>query len=338
MSGVPEGQASPETFFTMDGHCDTVLDLVGLSLSSAERKPRDFFAEGSRGHVDLPRLRRGGVGCQIFALFTEDALVDRAREHTWRLFETMEGLFDDGKGMTLARKAADILKARNEGKVAAMLSIEGGEAIGEDIGALRSFHERGLRLMGLTWNRRNAIGRGAGTGGPEDGRGGLTPFGIEVVREMERLGMVVDASHLSDEALEDLLAVAERPVVASHSNSRALVPNRRNLTDAQAEAIAATGGLIGITFAGLFVDPKPAKVTKERVLEHLEHFLGLVGADHVGLGSDFDGFTEAFGLAFSSSAEFPWIAEALLARGHGREEVAKIMGGNWLRVIGEVCG
>lgn len=329
---------SLDSIFVMDGHCDTVLDLVGLSLSTGERSPRDFFIPSESGHVDLPRLLEGGVGCQIFALFTDDEFLPLAREHTWRLLGKMEEVFQAERGLRLARNKAEILAARTEGRIAGMLSMEGGEAIGEDLGELRAFYERGLRLMGLTWNRRNAIGRGAGTGTPADGLGGLTDFGVKVVREMGRLGMVIDASHLSDEAFDQLLDLAEGPVVASHSNSRALVPHRRNLSDAQAERIAASGGLVGITFAGLFVDPDPARVTRERVLEHLEHFVSLLGPEHVGLGSDFDGFTERFGLAFSSPSAFRWIAGELLRRGHPRPDVEKIMGGNWLRVIGEVCG
>jgi len=327
-----------DSIFVMDGHCDTVLDMVGLSISPRVEGPRDFFARGRTGYVDLPRLVEGNVGCQIFALFTDDSLVPRAREHTWRLFEAMEAAFDRDEDFVLARNRREILSARAEGKVAAMLSIEGGEAIGESLDELRAFHDRGLRLMGLTWNRRNALARGAGTGTAADGAGGLTRFGRKVVREMETLGMVVDASHLSDESLGDLLAIAERPVVASHSNSRALVPNRRNLTDAQAEGIAATGGLIGVTFAGAFVDAEPARVDKERVLEHIEHFLAVVGSDHVGIGSDFDGFTEQLGVAFASPAELRWLTEALLSRGRSPGDVEKIMGGNWLRVIGDVCG
>jgi membrane dipeptidase len=327
-----------ESLIIVDGHCDTVLDMVGLSYSNPGGPPRDFLQRGSFGHLDLPRLEEGNVGCQIFALFTDDQYVKDSRAHTWRLLEKMEELFSRTDRFILARQAKDIVQAREAGKRAGMLSIEGGEPIGESLDELRAFHARGVRLMGLTWNRRNALGRGAGTGTPADGTGGLTEFGRRVVREMERLGMVVDASHLSDEALDDLLAIAERPVVASHSNSRALVPHRRNLSDEQAERIAKTGGLVGVTFAGIFVDGVPAKVTKERVLEHLEHLLSVVGPEHIGLGSDFDGFTDKFGSAFSSPSELPWLTEALLAKGHHPGDVARIMGGNWLRVIGAICG
>lgn len=342
---IPAGSDEPgpeksflDSLFVMDGHCDTVLDLVGLTIAGGNREPRDFFLPGSGGQVDYARLRAGKVGCQIFALFTDEAFVPRAAEHSLFLLETMEALFERKEGLVLARNREEILAARRRGELAALLSLEGGEAIGEDLGLLRAFHERGLRLMGLTWNRRNAIARGAGTGTAADGKGGLSAFGRKVIREMERLGMGVDVSHLSDEALEEVLGFAERPLFASHSNSRRLCPHRRNLTDAQALAVAATGGLVGLTFAGLFIDPEPAKVTRERFLEHLEHFLSLLGPDHVGLGSDFDGFTPAFGLAFDSPEDFPWIARALLDKGHGPEVVAKVMGGNWLRLVGELCG
>ena len=223
--------------------------------------------------------------------------------------------------------------------MAGLLSIEGGEAIGEDgLGELRAFHARGLRLMGLTWSRPNAIAMGVRDFPAPQAPGGLTAFGRKVVKEMEGLGIVVDVSHLSDQAFEDVLAIAERPLVASHSNSRALCPAPRNLTDAMAEKIAATGGLVGLTFPGVFIDSDPAKVSKERFMDHLRHFLALLGPDHIGLGSDFDGFGPATGTSFDSCAELPWITDRLLADGISREDVAKIMGGNWLRVLGEVIG
>lgn len=328
-----------ESLIVVDGHCDTALDVLGLSYTHPGAGPRDILRRGDWGHVDVPRLKEGGVSCQIMALFADDAYVAEARAHTWRLIEVLEKTWARSDDFFLARGTADIERAKAEGKVAALLSIEGAEAIGESIEELHAFYDRGVRLMGLTWNRRNALGRGAGTGDPAvDGTGGLTEFGKRVVREMEELGMVVDASHLSDEALDDLLALARRPVIASHSNSRAVHPHRRNLRDEQAAGIAATGGLVGVTFPGVFVDSDPARVTKERVLEHLERLIEVAGPDHVGLGSDFDGFTPPYGVAFSSPAELPWITEALLKGGYSPETVAKVMGGNWMRVLGDIIG
>jgi len=214
--------------------------------------------------------------------------------------------------------------------VAALLSIEGGECLGESLDELRAFHARGVRMLGLTWNRANALGRGVRAPGP----GGLTDFGRRVVREMERLDMVVDASHLSDEALDELVAMAERPVVASHSNARAVCPDDRNLDDARAEAIARTGGLVALTFAGAFVDADPARVSLDRYIDHFERLLAVVGPDHLGLGSDFDGYTDAYGVVLRSCAALPELTRALLARGHAADTVRKFMGENWLRILG----
>lgn len=343
----PGARAFHDSLIVIDGHCDTVLDLVGASYTDGSAPPRDFLERGKRGHIDLPRLLEGGVTCQAMALFTDNKLVPQAREHTWRLLETIEALHSGTDRIVPATKAADILRAKAGGRLATLLTIEGAEAIGGPAGgeasgaeaeagiaALREFHGRGVRLMGLTWSRRNALGRGV----ESPGAGGLSPFGRRVVGEMEGLGMIVDASHLADESLKDLLEIAERPVVASHSNCRALCGHPRNLTDAQAEGIAGTGGLVAMVFAGLFIDPDPAKVSFGRFMDHLEHFLALLGPDHVGLGSDFDGWTESFGVALPDCTWIPAITASLLDRGHAPEVVAKVMGGNWLRVIGEIAG
>lgn len=324
----------------VDGHCDTVLDLLGISFTDKSMTRRDFFERG-RGHLDFPRLLEGGVSCQVMALFTDNELVPMARAHTWRLLEAIEGLWAQKRGFVPALKVADILAAKASGQVAGLLSIEGGEAIGDGKGGLdelRAFHARGLRLMGLTWSRPNAIAMGVSDSSVPQAPGGLTPFGRKVVKEMERLGIVVDVSHLSDQSFEEVLDLAERPLIASHSNSREICPAPRNLTDPMAERIAATGGLIGITFPGVFIDTVPAQVSRERLMDHVNHLLQVVGPDHLGLGSDFDGFTAPYGVAFSSCADLPWITARLLADEHSPEAVAKIMGGNWLRVLGQVIG
>ena len=318
----------------VDGHCDSALDLVGLSYTRPGSPPRDLLTRGSYGHVDLPRLLEGGVTAQFFALFTDDEFVNDARAHTYRLLEAMEGVFARTDKLRLARSSGDVLDAKASGSVAAFLTLEGGEAIGESLDELRSFYSRGVRLMGPTWNRRNALGRGA----KAEGTGGLTDFGRRVVEEMERLGMIVDASHLSDEALDDLLAVCRTPIVASHSNSREVQEHRRNLTDAQAERIAATGGLVAVTFAGAFVDADPAKVSLPRVLDHVDRLVSVIGPDHVGLGTDFDGFTAQYGTVMPDCSHLPELTAALLERGYSPDAARKIMGGNWMRVIGSVLG
>ena len=334
-----EARAFHEGLIVIDGHCDTALDLVGESWGDAEesKAARDFLVRSPSGHIDLPRLREAGVTCQTMALFTDTKRIAEATPWTWKLLEAVEDAYTRSPDFVPASRAADIVGAKRSGRVSGLLAIEGGEAIGGPevgIANLEAFHGRGVRLMTLTWSRRNAIGRGVSV----EGTDGLSDFGRRVVTRMEKLGMIVDASHLSDEALLDLLEIAQRPIVASHSNSRELCLHPRNLTDSLAERIAGTGGLVALTFAGVFIDKEPARVTFDRFMEHLEHMIAVVGADHVGLGSDFDGWTEKFGVALPDCTWMPAITAALLERGHRREDVAAIMGGNWLRVIGEVIG
>ena len=323
-----------KSLLVVDGHCDSALDAAGLSATNPAMGVRNLGMRGTEGHIDLPRLLEAGVSAQFFALFCEDTHIARATEHTWMLLETMEAFLEGTPGIGLGLHASDIERAKAEGSVAAFLAIEGGEAIGESLDELRAFYDRGVRLMTLTWNRRNAIARGVG----DPGSGGLTSFGRRVVAEMERLGMIVDVSHLSDEALDDVLAVATRPLVASHSNAKAVQNHRRNLGDEQMERIAATGGLIGLTFAGVFVDADPAKVTLERTLDHLDRLVSVAGEDHVGLGTDFDGFTAPYGMVMPDCTGLPELTAGMLARGYAEQTIRKVMGQNWLRVVGEVLG
>jgi membrane dipeptidase len=329
-----DAAALHRSLLVVDGHCDSILDAAGISATNPAMGIRDLGKRGTEGHLDLPRLLASGVSAQFFALFTEDSHVAHAREHTWMLLETMEAFLAGNPGIFLGLKAADILRAKAEGRLAAFLAIEGGEAIGESLDELRDFYKRGVRLMTLTWNRRNAIARGVG----DPGTGGLTPFGRTVVAEMERLGMIVDVSHLSDEALDDVLAVATRPLVASHSNAKAIQAHRRNLADTQIERIAATGGLVGLTFAGAFIDADPSKVTLDRTLDHLDRLLSVAGEDHVGLGTDFDGFTAPYGLVMPDCTGLPELTAGMLRRGYTETTIRKVMGRNWLRVVGDVLG
>jgi len=324
-----------DSLVVIDGHCDTAIPAAGFDFKSEPVPPLDLCARNDTGHVDFPRLLEGGVTAQFFALFTDTVFVPTAREHTLRLLDAVESAVERSSGRArLATRAADVVAAKRDGTLAAFLTIEGGEAIGDSLDELRAFYARGVRLMTLTWNRINAIGRGADNPGPD----GLTPFGLRVVSAMERLGMIVDASHLCDRALDELLAVARRPVVASHSNARAVCDHRRNLSDAQAERIAATGGLVGVTFAGVFVDPDPARVTVDRVLDHVDRLVSVVGAEHVGLGTDFDGFSAPYGLVMPDCSRLPELTAGLQGRGHSVSDIRMIMGGNWLRVIGDVVG
>ena len=335
MAGAIDAAALHRDLIVIDGHCDSAIPAAGFDFKSQPIEPVDLCARNGDWQVDFPRLMEGGVTAQFFALFTDTVFIEKAREHTLKLLSVVESAVERSRGAArLATRARDVVEAKAGGRLAAFLAIEGGEAIGESLDELHSFYARGVRLMTLTWNRVNAIGRGAEHPGPD----GLTPFGLKVIAEMERIGMIVDASHLCDQALDELLAVAQRPIVASHSNAKAVCDHRRNLSDSQLERIAANGGLVGVTFAGVFVDPEPAKVTVGRVLDHVDRMVKVAGVDHVGLGTDFDGFTAPYGMVMPDCSNMGALTAGLVDRGYAEADIRKIMGGNWLRVIESVVG
>lgn len=309
-----------------DGHCDTLLDVL-----EGERR----LAEQSEdGHLDLPRLRAGGVDAQIFACWVggaeaEDPLVDFLR-----LADTLHAEVEDSPDdAVLARCASDVERAHREGKLACMLGMEGAEPLGEDLAVLRSAYRLGLRNIGLVWGGRNAVGFGVSS--EEEDEDGLSDFGRDVVREANRLGIMIDVSHLSAAGFWDVIDVTQKPIVASHSNARELYDHERNLWDDQIEALAETGGLVGVVFTFMTEDRSAA--TLDDVLDQIDYMGELVGPEHVGLGSDFDGIPHT-PAGLEDASQMGNITGGLLERGYSDEDIAKILGGNWLRVFREVAG
>jgi len=320
-----------------DGHCDTLLAVLGRE-DMPEMQPRPLGAHSKAGHLDLPRMREGGVGAQVFACYSRwDRIRRPAAAQVLQLLDVFYHELEDNQDqIALTTTAAEIEAARAQGKIAATLAIEGGEALEGCLGTLRIFHRLGVRLLTLTWNFRNALGDGlwaARTGG------GLTEFGVQVVQEMNRLGMLVDIAHLSPAGVEDVLKVSEAPAVASHANAKALCDFPRNLTDAQLEALAATGGLVGATFVPDFIAEDGGQASVQRLVDHIDHMVRVMGIDHVGLGSDWDGFAEEKKVqGLRDVADTPAITRELWARGYSPEDIRKILGENWLRVWRAVAG
>ncbi len=320
----------------IDGHCDTILTVMGRGFMG--QKPRDFFSRGETGMIDLPKLKEGGVTCQVMAAYIEDQYKPtRSARRALELLDGLHALVAGSDELRLATKASDIEAAKSAGQVSFLLSIEGGEAVEGSLALLRGFYKLGVRAVGLTWNQRNDIADGVGE---TSGGSGLTDFGVSLVKEMERLGMMVDVSHLSDTSFWSVDKVAERPYIASHSNARALASHRRNLTDKQIEALAKKGGVIGVVFASYFVDDNLDNVSVARLCDHIDHIKGIGGIDCVGLGSDFDGFSPAPGkpVVMKDASELGTLTAELVSRGYTEEEVRKVLGGNWLRVYRQVIG
>lgn len=238
----------------------------------------------------------------------------------------------------------------NDGKrLSFMIGFEGGETLVNDLRLLKVYHTIGLRRMTLTWNNRNMIADGVTW---QRSKRGLTDFGADVVKECNNLGILVDVSHITDQGLWDTLEASEEPVIASHSNCRALCSHKRNLTDEMIKALAEKGGVMGVNYVPFFLKDidfaklrggdeeekkKVESVTVETVVDHIDHMVEVIGnADHIGLGSDFDG-VPMIAKGLDDASKLPNLTKTLVARGYSDKEIKGILGGNFLRIIKKIC-
>jgi membrane dipeptidase len=294
-----------------------------------------------RTHTDLNRLRRGGVNAQFFS----GGLSGRAHSMIEALYSQIES---HSSNLELAVCANDIRRIAGKGKIAVLFGLEGGHTIEDDLDNLREFYRRGVRYMTLTWNNTNGW---ADSSNDKRKHGGLTSFGRQVVLEMNRLGMIVDVSHSSDETFWDVLEVTQAPIMASHSSVRVLVDNPRNLSDDMLQAITGNRGIVMINFGGPFIDSRkatkwkvirdvithlgPSSVPLSLLLDHIDHAVAVAGIDHVGLGSDFDG-TAFLPDGVKDVSGFPNVTAGLVKRGYSVTDIRKILGENVLRVLEQV--
>jgi membrane dipeptidase len=328
-----------EDALVVDTHCDTLKTLMPIFTlpRDSQWEDRSQVGMGVRsvlGHVDIPRLKEGGIDCQVFAISSQR---DRTPAFPLRTALEMIDRFyrECRKNRAQIQPVTgyeDIIQADNSGKVAAMLSIEGADVIEGRISMLRIFHQLGVRMVGLVHSLRNLLADGVFDRRTE---GGLSSLGIEAVELINELDMLLDVSHLNDAGFWDLVEITDKPFIASHSNARKVCDHPRNMTDKMIEALADHGGVMGMNFAPSFVHP--THPTVEGVVDHIDHIVGLVGPDHVGLGSDFDGipFTPE---GLEDATKMPNITKELVDRGYSEEDIGKILGGNHLRLIKEVIG
>lgn len=332
-----------ESSLVVDTHNDTVLHLISsppfISSSSDTVPPRRTLGEHSEhGQIDIPRTRIGGVDCLLFAMYVSP-------QHTSRLLRLIQMLdaFNteveknkDSIGVATSYK--EIIDTVDSGKIAAVITVEGGEPLEGKIESLRTIYRLGARSLTLTHFPRNMLGDGSGA----DSGSHLTEFGKEVVEEMNRLGMIVDISHLNETGFWDVIDISKDPILATHSNCKALCSHHRNLKDDQIQAMAEREGVINLSFCAGFIkdgigfgDPEALKkVTILDWLDHLDHAVKLVGTDHVGIGSDLDGGCGFPGL--DDVTKFPDLTKGMVSRGYSDSEITKILGGNNLRVFKKV--
>jgi membrane dipeptidase len=352
----------------LDTHDDTTQRFFSKDYDLGKRNPD--------GHVDIPRMREGGMNAIFFSIWIDGRItgppaVEKALDQIDAVHENVKKYSND---MVFCQTAEEVRRAHAQGKIAALIGVEGGHMIGNDIRVLRIFGDLGVRYMTLTHFYNDEW---ADSSTDKPAHNGLTDFGKEVVREMNRQGIIVDISHVSDKTFYDALEVSKAPLIASHSSCRALCNHVRDMSDDMIKALAAKGGVIQINYERSFIDQaykdaydkisggvvaaleqatkdcgadqacisRKAKelqdkmeasgalprVSWERIIDHIDHAVKLVGADHVGLGSDFDGATMPDGM--EDCSKLPKITEALVRKGYSDDDIRKILGGNLLRVM-----
>jgi membrane dipeptidase len=362
--------------------------VCDLHVDTLQRMTRGESLAGHGGHLDLPRMRQGGLDVQFFAVWVDTVYLaregqpDRSYERAIELLDAFDREMQQHSDVIRpVFNAATARQVVADGKLAAALGVEGGHAIENDLDKLQEFYRRGVRYLGLTWNNSTDWADAAKEEALSGTRhGGLTPFGVEVVQRMNKMGMMVDLSHAAESTFSKVLEVSKVPVMASHSDVYALSPHLRNLKDEQIRALAEREGIVGINFFCLFLDPTystarqnaeaqcreeldeiekqhaydfPTQSAKEidlinsvmghvpvsasRIVDHVEHIVELVGADHVALGSDFDG-TNAMPDDLQDVSQLPILTQLLQERGFSDGDIRKILGENVLRFFERVCG
>ena len=351
--------------FVLDSHCDTPSQILRL---------RNLSMDNDHAHVDFPKLKRGKVDGDFFALYVPASKgTDEAYDYACRLLEGVErSVAENRDSAAFAVTVDQALDNKSKGLFSVFLGLENGSPLDDDINRVKYFYDKGVRYITLCHSLNNQI---CDSCAPKDKKwGGLSPFGKEVVAEMNRLGMLVDVSHVSDDTFYDVLEYSTRPVVATHSCCRALCDHPRNMTDDMIRALAEKGGVIQINFYPLFLDPTfsgrltgiaekgetieaefiadPADQLKRAawnriqdelqaldrpsyklIADHIDHVVSLVGIDHVGIGSDYDGI-EVTPDGMEDISMMPVLFDELRSRGYSEKDLAKIAGENFFRILG----
>ncbi|MCR4633610.1 MAG: dipeptidase [Erysipelotrichaceae bacterium] len=316
----------------VDMHCDTITCLY---RDHGSLRKNDL-------HIDIEKMEKGGCLLQNFAVFTY--LPRQGSDFAWAAIDYYhQQLKENSDKIRPVYHYEDILRNEEEGYISGLLTLEEGAVIDNDLKNLERFYEAGVRMIALTWNFENGIGFPNFTPGKEERadmlrivnrKDGLTDFGIEYVKKMEELGMIVDVSHLSDKGFYDVLKYTEKPFVASHSNARAVCSVARNLDDEMIGLLAKRGGVMGLNYCSSFIEEKDEGYTSlQGMVDHIRHIVNVGGIDVIGLGSDFDGIGSK--LEIKDASGLPLLYEALRPY-FSEEEIEKIFYKNVLRVYQEV--
>jgi membrane dipeptidase len=334
----------------MEFHQKSVVVDLHHDIAEDVIKRRQLGETDVLRRVWLPRLKKAGIKVQVFPIFIDSAFLPEMalRRELAMIHYLLDEFEKNSDEIILARDFKDVEAGLASRKLVALLALEGAEAIDSELTVLGILHRLGARMASLTWNRRTLFADGADK---RLGAAGLTKLGGDLVRRMEELRILVDLSHLSEASFWSLLDIAQRPVIASHSNARALCDHPRNLTDDQIRAIGERRGLIGVFIHPAVIDP--SRPTISRVVDHIDYLAALAGIDHVGIGTDF--IADLSGIdqtptgewmmppevahatisGLAESVDLPNLTDELLRRGFASEDIHKILGGNALRVFRE---
>lgn len=310
----------------IDAHCDVLWRMWQRKYKKDETLGRPFYNDADWLQVTANKLKKGGIGLQACAIYIDE---DVAHKRPFEVALEMIDLFyqevvsDD---TILIRNRADVLEWNQGNKLGLLLTLEGAEAVQADLVKLENFHRLGVRWVGLTHNPANAVADGVG----EERGAGLTNFGKKFVAELNRLQMGIDVSHLAEKGFWEVIELSSQPIFATHSNSKAVFPHRRNLTDDQIKAIINKDGMIGLTYVPYFTSGNRPVMVKD-LLHHVDHILSLGGEKHLGLGSDFDGISDTIQGLSNSGDTYNLINQLL--KHYSEEIVGRIAGENWYNLM-----
>ncbi len=341
----------------IDAHADIPFDLV--------RRPNPHE---TMKNLHIPNLRTGGVDVELFALTWDGkTYVGELKRALKSLDVVLSEVRANSNDLTIVTKVDDIRRAKRDGKISILLGLEGGKPLEGELVFLRTYYELGLRWLTITWNHRNQLADGVS----EPSNSGLSSFGRDVVAEANKLGILLDVSHISESGFWDIIELSKAPVMASHSNATKLCAHPRNITDEQIKALAENGGVMGMNFVGSFLNPKVSSgqmATLDDLIDHIDHITNLVEVDHIGLGPDYMDYIDSLlaGLSgvsaevladewsqnvigmttdptkypkdLESITKLPLVTRGLVHRGYSDSDIEKILGGNFMCVFEAVIG
>lgn len=307
--------------WVIDGHCDSIGDYI--------QRKRSLKRGDEGGHWDLERAREGGLTLQIMACYIESEFKPSAATHRGLelIYAAQRFISENPEQVMLILSQEELRQLPCPNKLGILLSVEGGEILGESLFMLDIIYQLGVRALGLTWNQRNALADGAG----EVTHSRLTRLGQSVIRRMNELGMVVDVSHLNEEGFYHVLELSDAPIIASHSCAYELCQHPRNLTNDQLKALSNNKGLIGVNFYPHFLS-SDEEASLNHVVKHISHIADIAGVESIGLGSDFDGIDRAPN-GLEHAGKYPELAEALLQAGFTQDEIEQIFYKNFMRLL-----